>query len=294
MKRIVYIAAVVLTASCGTEAEFDAQGTFEATEVVVSSEATGRILNFEVEEGMVVEANQMVGAIDSVQLHLQRKQLIAQQSALLGSRPDVKKQVAALREQIAKQNEELHRVENMLKDGAATKKQKDDIEAQIKILESQLDATLSTLDKNTSTINNNSAALEAQIAALDDRISKCRVISPVGGTVLVKYAEAGELASVGKPLMKIADLQKIYLRAYFTSDQLANIKLGDEVKVVADFGGEERYDYTGRVTWISSESEFTPKTIQTKDSRANLVYAVKIAVENDGRLKIGLAGEVVL
>lgn len=294
MKRIVYIAAVVLAASCGTEAEFDAQGTFEATEVVVSSEATGRILNFEVEEGMAVEANQMVGAIDSVQLHLQRKQLMAQQSALLGSRPDVKKQVAALREQIAKQNEELRRVENMLKDGAATKKQKDDIEAQIKILESQLDATLSTLDKNTSTINNNSAALEAQIAALDDRISKCRVISPVGGTVLVKYAEAGELATVGKPLMKIADLDNIYLRAYFTSDQLAKVNLGDEVKVVADFGGEERYDYTGRVAWISSESEFTPKTIQTKDSRANLVYAVKIAVENDGRLKIGLAGEVVL
>ena len=294
MKRIVYIAAVVLAASCGTEAEFDAQGTFEATEVVVSSEATGRILNFEVEEGMAVEANQMVGAIDSVQLHLQRKQLVAQQSALLGSRPDVKKQVAALREQIAKQNEELRRVENMLKDGAATKKQRDDIEAQIKILERQLDATLSTLDKNTSTINNNSAALEAQIAALDDRISKCRVISPVGGTVLVKYAEAGELATVGKPLMKIADLDNIYLRAYFTSDQLAKVNLGDEVKVVADFGGEERYDYTGRVAWISSESEFTPKTIQTKDSRANLVYAVKIAVENDGRLKIGLAGEVVL
>ncbi len=294
MKRIVYIAAVVLAASCGTEAEFDAQGTFEATEVVVSSEATGRILNFEVEEGMAVEANQMVGAIDSVQLHLQRKQLVAQQSALLGSRPDVKKQVAALREQIAKQNEELRRVENMLKDGAATKKQKDDIEAQIKILESQLDATLSTLDKNTSTINNNSAALEAQIAALDDRISKCRIISPVGGIVLVKYAEAGELASVGKPLMKIADLNNIYLRAYFTSDQLAKVNLGDEVKVVADFGGEERYDYIGRVAWISSESEFTPKTIQTKDSRANLVYAVKIAVENDGRLKIGLAGEVVL
>lgn len=294
MKRIVYIAAVVLAASCGTEAEFDAQGTFEATEVVVSSEATGRILNFEVEEGMAVEANQIVGAIDSVQLHLQRKQLMAQQSALLGSRPDVKKQVAALREQIAKQNEELRRVENMLKDGAATKKQRDDIEAQIKILERQLDATLSTLDKNTSTINNNSAALEAQIAALDDRISKCRIISPVGGTVLVKYAEAGELASVGKPLMKIADLDNIYLRAYFTSDQLAKVNLGDEVKVVADFGGEERYDYTGRVAWISSESEFTPKTIQTKDSRANLVYAVKIAVENDGRLKIGLAGEVVL
>ena len=294
MKKVIYIAMALLAISCTKEAEFDAQGTFEATEVVVSSEATGRILNFDIEEGMAIAANQTVGTIDSLQLHLQRKQLVAQQSALLASRPDVKKQVAALREQIAKQKTELRRVENMLRDGAATQKQKDDIEAQIKILEGQLEAQLSTLDKNTSTINGNSVVLEAQIAALDDRISKCRIISPVGGTVLVKYAEAGELASAGKPLMKIADLKNIYLRAYFTSDQLANVKLGDEVKVVADFGGTERYDYTGRVAWISSESEFTPKTIQTKDSRANLVYAVKIAVENDGRLKIGLAGEVVL
>lgn len=294
MKKVLYIAVSLLTLACSKEAEFDAQGTFEATEVVVSSEAAGRILNFDIEEGMTIVVNQAVGTIDSLQLHLQRKQLIAQQSALLTSRPDVKKQVASLREQIVKQKSELRRVDNMLSDGAATQKQKDDIEAQIKILEGQLEATLSTLDKNTSTINDNSVALEAQIAALDDRISKCSILSPVGGTVLVKYAEAGELASVGKPLMKIADLGNIYLRAYFTSDQLANIKLGDEVKVVADFGGEERYDYTGRVAWISSESEFTPKTIQTKDSRANLVYAVKIAVENDGRLKIGLAGEVVL
>ena len=294
MKKVLYIAVSLLTLACSKEAEFDAQGTFEATEVVVSSEAAGRILNFDIEEGMTIVANQAVGTIDSLQLHLQRKQLIAQQSALLTSRPDVKKQVASLREQIVKQKSELRRVDNMLSDGAATQKQKDDIEAQIKILEGQLEATLSTLDKNTSTINGNSVVLEAQIAALDDRISKCRIISPVGGTVLVKYAEAGELASVGKPLMKIADLGNIYLRAYFTSDQLANIKLGDEVKVVADFGGTERYDYTGRVAWISSESEVTPKTIQTKDSRANLVYAVKIAVENDGRLKIGLTGEVVL
>ena len=294
MKKVLYIAVSLLAIACSKEAEFDAQGTFEATEVVVSSEATGRILNFDIEEGMTIVANQAVGTIDSLQLHLQRKQLLAQQSALLTSRPDVKKQVASLREQIVKQKSELRRVENMLSDGAATQKQKDDIEAQIKILEGQLEATLSTLSKNTSTINDNSVALEAQIAALDDRISKCRILSPVGGTVLVKYAEAGELASVGKPLMKIADLKNIYLRAYFTSDQLVNIKLGDEVKVVADFGGEERYDYTGRVAWISSESEFTPKTIQTKDSRANLVYAVKIVVENDGRLKIGLAGEVIL
>lgn len=289
-----YIALAVLAVSCGKEAEFDAQGTFEATEVVVSSEASGRIMRLDAEEGTQVLANAVVGEIDSLQLDLQRKQLIAQRSALLGSRPDVQKQVATIKEQIAKQKTELVRFANMLRDGATTQKQYDDMEAHLRVLESQLDATLSTLTKNTVTINNNSAALEAQILALEDRIAKCRVVSPVSGTVLVKYAEVGELATMGKPLFKVADLDKIYLRAYFTSEQLSKVKLGDTVKVIADFGAEERYEYEGTITWIASESEFTPKTIQTKDSRANLVYAVKIAVKNDGRLKIGLAGEVIL
>lgn len=294
MKRIVYIVAAMLAVSCGTEAEFDAQGTFEATEVVISSEAAGRILSFNVEEGMRVEAGDVIAEIDSVQLHLQRSQLEAQLSALLNSRPDIQAQVASLREQIATLKVEQRRIENMLRDGAATQKQKDDIDAQIRILESQLSATLSTLNTNTSTINSNAEAIRVQIAALDDRIAKCRVLSPISGTLLVKYSHQGELATMGKPLVKIADLNKIYLRAYFTSDQLSNIKLGDKVTVTADFGGDERYDYEGRIAWISAESEFTPKTIQTADTRANLVYAVKIAVENDGRLKIGLAGEVKL
>ena len=289
-----YIALAVLAVSCGKEAEFDAQGTFEATEVVVSSEASGRIMRLDAEEGTQVLANAVVGEIDSLQLDLQRKQLIAQRSALLGSRPDVQKQVATIKEQIAKQKTELARFANMLRDGATTQKQYDDMEAHLRVLESQLDATLSTLTKNTVTINSNSAALEAQILALEDRIAKCQVLSPISGVVLVKYAEVGELAAMGKPLFKVADLNKMYLRAYFTSEQLANVKLGDTVKVIADFGAEERYEYEGTITWIASESEFTPKTIQTKDSRANLVYAVKIAVKNDGRLKIGLAGEVIL
>ena len=292
MKRVIYIVAALVAVSCSSKADYDAQGTFEATEVVISAEATGKILNFDIREGEAIEANSVVGAIDSLQLHLQREQLKAQQSALLSSRPDKEKQVASLRSQIAKQRTELQRIENMLSDGAATTKQRDDIEAQIAILEGQLSAALSTIDNNTSTINENAAALEAQIVALDDRIAKCRISSAVGGTVLVKYAEEGELAAVGKPLMKVANLKNIYLRAYFTSDQLANVNLGDEVIVTADFGGDERYDYKGRVAWISAESEFTPKSIQTKETRANLVYAVKIAVENDGRLKIGLAGEV--
>lgn len=294
MKKIMYVALAFLAVSCGKETAFDAQGTFEATEVVVSSEASGRIMRLDAEEGTLVNANTVVGEIDSLQLDLQRKQLIAQQTALLGSRPDVQKQVATIKEQITKQKAELVRFANMLRDGATTQKQYDDMEAHLRVLESQLDATLSTLTKNTITITNNAAALEAQILALEDRIAKCRVVSPVSGTVLVKYAEVGELATMGKPLFKVADLNKIYLRAYFTSEQLSNVKLGDKVKVIADFGAEERFEYEGTITWIASESEFTPKTIQTNDSRANLVYAVKIAVKNDGRLKIGLAGELIL
>lgn len=292
MKRIVCIAAAALAMSCGTEAEFDAQGSFEATEVVVSAEAAGRILWFDAEEGTAVEPGARIGQIDTLQLDLQRRQLEAQQAALLASRPDIRAQAAALREQIAKQERELTRVQNLLRDGAATTKQRDDIEAQIRILQSQLSAALSSLDKSTVTIDGNAAVVEAQIAALDDRITRCRIASPIAGVVLTKYAEAGELAAVGKPLLKVANLEHLYLRAYFTSEQLAAIRVGDAVTVTADFGGDQRYDYEGRITWISPESEFTPKTIQTRDSRANLVYAAKIAVQNDGRLKIGLAGEV--
>lgn len=292
MKRLIFLIPILFALSCNKDADYDAQGSFEATEVVVSAEATGRILFFDAVEGQTLSADATVGAIDSMQLHLQRRQLVAQQQALLSSRPDKETQVASLRQQLATQKNELKRVENMLRDGAATRKQHDDLSAQIRILEGQLSATLSTIDNNTASINGNAAALEAQIAALDDRIAKCRIVSPVDGTVLVRYAEAGELAAAGKPLMKVANLDVVYLRAYFTSDQLARLNLGDSVTVTADFGGDQRFDYVGRVAWISPESEFTPKNIQTKDSRANLVYAVRIAVKNDGRIKIGLAGEV--
>lgn len=294
MKRLIYIISILCLVSCSKKTNYDAQGSFEATEIIVSSEATGKILNFDITEGDIIKADSTIGVIDSLQLHLQRKQLSAQLSALLSSRPDKEKQVASLREQITTQKREFQRIENMLREGAATQKQYDDVKAQINILENQLSATLSTLDNNTASINDNAVALEAQIAALDDRIAKCYISSAVNGTVLSKYAEAGELAAIGKPLMKVADLENIYLRAYFTSDQLSKVNLGNEVTVTADFGGNERYNYVGKITWISSESEFTPKNIQTKDSRANLVYAVKIAVKNDGRIKIGLAGEVKL
>lgn len=293
MKRIfIYCALPFLTAACGRSGDFDATGTFEATEVVVSAEAAGRILRFDAEEGDVLEAGRQVGAIDTVQLYLQKLQLERQRASVVSNRPDIAKQAASLREQIAKQQTERRRVENLLRDGAATTKQLDDIDAQIKVLNGQLEAQLSTLRNNAASIDENSSSIDLQIARIEDQLAKCRIASPVAGTVLAKYSEAGELASVGRPLMKVADLDRIYLRAYFTSDQLAGLKLGQEVTVTADFGGDSRIDYPGRIVWIASESEFTPKTIQTRDSRANLVYAAKIAVENDGRLKIGLYGEV--
>ena len=293
MKRIfIYCALPLLTAACGRSGDFDATGTFEATEVVVSAEATGRILRFDAEEGDVLEVGRQVGAIDTVQLYLQKLQLERQRASVVSNRPDIAKQAASLREQIAKQQTERRRVENLLRDGAATTKQLDDIDAQIKVLNGQLEAQLSTLRNNAASIDENSSSIDLQIARIEDQLAKCRIASPVAGTVLAKYSEAGELASVGRPLMKVADLDRIYLRAYFTSDQLAGLKLGQEVTVTADFGGDSRIDYPGRIVWIASESEFTPKTIQTRDSRANLVYAAKIAVENDVLLKIGLYGEV--
>lgn len=293
MKRLLIPITMLLTAAaCNRNTDFDATGTFEATEVVVSAEANGRITAFDAEEGDTVEALEQVGAIDTVQLYLQKLQLQRSAASVRSTKPDISRQVSSLRERISKQQTERRRIESLLKDGAATEKQLDDVDAQLKVLNSEYDAMLSTLENNTASIDANSSAIDLQIAQIDDRLAKSRIISPIGGTVLAKYAEAGELATVGRPLMKVADLNAIYLRAYFTSEQLADLKIGQEVTVTADFGGDSRFDYKGRITWISSESEFTPKTIQTRNSRANLVYAVKIAVRNDGRLKIGTYGEV--
>ncbi len=293
MKRtVIYSTLLLALSACGDKGNFDATGTFEATEVTVSAEEMGRILYFNVEEGDTLIAGTQVGAIDTVQLHLKKLQLQRQQASVHSNRPDVSKQVKSLREQIAQQEKERTRIENLLKDGAATTKQLDDINASLRILQGSLDAQLSTLKNNTAALDENASAIELQIAQIEDNLAKCRIASPIDGTVLVKYSEAGELASVGRPLMKVADMKHLFLRAYFTSEQLSELRLGQEVTVIADFGGDRQIEYPGRVTWIASESEFTPKSIQTRDSRANLVYAVKIAVENDGALKIGGYGEV--
>ena len=292
MKRSTMYLLLLILAGCSRSESFDATGTFEATEITVSAEASGRILAFDVNEGDRIAQGQTVGTIDTVQLYLQKMQLERQIASVRSNRPDISKQVTALREQIAQQEAERTRIKRLLDDGAATTKQLDDIDATLKILNGQLEATRSTLRNNTASIDENSSSIELQIAQVEDRLAKCRIVSPVTGTVLAKYAETGELASTGRPLMKVADLDHIYLRAYFTSEQLAALQLGQEVTVTADFGADEQYEYPGHIIWIASESEFTPKNIQTRNTRANLVYAVKIAVENDGRLKIGLYGEV--
>lgn len=290
--QILLAVAAVLCSSCSGKTEFDACGNFEADEILVSSQGTGQLMWSDIQEGMTVTAGNTLGIIDTVQLYLQKAQLESQLKSVMSSRPDIESQVASLRSQIANLKSEKSRLERLVAKGAAPTKQVDDIKAQIVILESQLDAQLSALSKNTSAVEFNANAISAQIDMVEDKISKCHIVSPVNGTVIAKYIHAGELVGMGTPIMKVADLENMFLRAYFTSDQLGSIVLGDKVTVTADFGGEQQFQYEGKIVWISSESEFTPKSIQTRNTRANLIYAVKIAVRNDGRLKIGTYGEV--
>ena len=283
----------ILWVACGRGNEdFDASGIFESTEVVVSAEANGRIVALDVEEGDELEAGQQVGSVDSVQLYLKKVQLEASAQGIGSKRADIAKQVAATREQIAKAERERTRCRNLLARDAGTQKQLDDAEAQLAVLKKQLEAQLSTLERTDQGVSDEQRAAEAQIMQLEDQLRKCRVVSPAAGTVLAKYAEAGEVTAAGKPLFKLADLRHVFLRAYVSGSQLSEVKVGQSVKVYADEGEDGRREYAGRVTWISGQAEFTPKTIQTRDERANLVYAVKIAVENDGLLKLGMYGEV--
>jgi HlyD family secretion protein len=292
-KIILGVALIATLTSCRkTDKDYDATGTFETTEVVVSAEGTGKILQLDVEEGTQLTENQVVGHIDSTQLYLKKLQLKASQKALQSRRPDVKKQIAALEQQIATAKTERKRVENLVKANASTTKQLDDVNAQIAVLEKQLIAAKSTLETTNEGISGDNNALDIQAVQLDDQLKKCNITSPISGVVLVKYAEKGELAAAGRALFKIADTNNMILRAYVTGDLLTQLKIGQKVKVFADYGEKDSKEYEGTLNWISGKSEFTPKTIQTRDERANLVYAVKIAVKNDGYLKIGQYGNV--
>ena len=295
MKQIATIAILVMlfTSCANNETKFDATGTFEATEITVSAEAVGRVLSLDITEGAQVEAHTPVGVIDSVQLYLQKLQLLKSITSVESNRPSINKQVAAIRAQIANQKVEQQRIQNLLKSNAATPKQLDDINASITVLQQQLGAQQASLTNSISSINAQSSAMEIQVAQLTDRLNKCIIQSPITGIVLAQYIEAGELATTGKPLFKVANLNSVYLKAYITSSQLADIKLGQQVDVTATFGGDKNRAYKGTITWIADKSEFTPKSIQTKDDRANQVYALKIAVQNDGYIKLGMYGEVI-
>lgn len=286
------LGAWVLT-SCGDkEKEYDATGTFEATEVTVSAEQNGTLLQFDVNEGDRLSMDKQVGLIDTVQLYLKARQIGATKLVYASQRPDMSKQVAATRQQLDKAREEYNRFAGLVKEGAANRKNLDDARSQVQVLERQLEAQVSSLSTSTNSLNAQMGTTDVQKLQVADQLKKCHVKAPIAGTVLEKYMEQGEYAAVGKPLFKMADIDHMYLRAYITSAQLKNVELGQQVKVFADYGNNEKKEYAGKVTWISAKSEFTPKTILTDDERADLVYAIKIAVKNDGYVKIGMYGEV--
>jgi len=322
MKKIIAWASLALImVACGNkEKEYDATGTFEATEVTVSAKSTGELKYFDVAEGAEVKNGNVVGRIDAYQLQLKKeqlettrgqlsatkRQLAASRNATDSRQLDLEKQVSSINQQIANAQRERQRFSELVKDGAVPRKQLDDINYQIKVLEKQLEATRDQIRSNNASLKEQSegiaaqmdgidaqaAGLEAQLRQLDDQIANTDVIAPLTGTILEKYVERGEFVATGKPLFKMADTQNMFMRAYVTSSQLQNVKVGQQVKVFADYGDGQKKSYDGTVSWISSHSEFTPKTILTDDERADLVYAMKIAIKNDGFVKIGMYGEV--
>lgn len=310
MKNYVIPACLIaVITGCGQSNSLsDATGTFEADEVIVSSEIPGKILAFQITEGMQIPKDSVIGLVDAQGLSLQKEQVEASIQALNEKTLDVSPQVKLLEDQLGVQQSrmatlerEKRRFENLVKADAATQKQVDDIVAQIDALQREMIVTRQQIAVQKSTVStqnrsvlSESAPLQKRIAQLDDQLNRSKIVNPVSGTVLAKYAEAGEITSAGKALYKIADLSSIYLRAYVTGVQLPQIKLGQSVKVLIDSGEKKYREYAGTITWISDKAEFTPKTIQTKEERANLVYAIKIKVKNDGLLKIGMYGEVVL
>lgn len=299
MKKISFCFAAIgmmvsLVACEGGSGDYDASGVFETTEVTVSARGTGEIMRFDIEEGYQVEAGQAVGYIDTIQLHLKKEELLGSLMATDSRRYNVSRQIASLRQEIATQKRERLRYENLVREKAANQKQLDDINAGLAVLEKRLAAQVETLENSNRSVSGEVLMLEARIAQIEDQIAKCVITSPVRGTVLSKYAERGELAAQGRSLFKVGDLSDMYLRVYITAPQLTTLKVGQQVKVYADEDEDGRREYMGTVSWISDKAEFTPKTIQTRDERANLVYAVKVAVKNDGYIKKGMYGEMKL
>lgn len=291
-KQIFYVAtaaALLALGSCTDRSrEFDACGQIEATEVVVSAEANGRIIALQLTEGDKLTAGEVVGVIDSVQTYLQKEELVRKRSNTQTKWVDIDRQLASQYAQLNKLKSDRERYQALEAKDAATRKQVDDLVSQIAVTEREIAAQRQNYERNNAGIREELALYDVQIAEKDDQLSKCRIVAPIDGTVLTKFAEAGELVTSGKSLFKLADLKQVYVRAYLTTAQLAEVKLGDTVQVTIEDGTDKLRTYEGRLVWIADEAEFTPKNIQTKDERADLVYAAKIALDNDGYLKLGM------
>lgn len=287
-KTIIFILALSFFGCSNQNDHSDAYGNFEAETIIVSSEASGKVLQLNIEKGQKIEAGSVAALIDTVQVHLKIQQIEAQKAAIEAKRQSIRAQVAVFEEQ--KKNLQINeqRITKMLEDNAATQKQLDDITGQISVIDKQIESTKTQFNS----INNELLVLETQQEATLDLLNRCKVISPASATILETYIEQGELAAPGKPLFKMANLDELTLKVYVSGAQLPNIKIGQEVEVLVDKNEKENQSFTGKITWISSEAEFTPKIIQTKEERVKLVYAVKVGVKNDGTLKIGMPGEV--
>ena len=288
MKKIGILLTAITIISCNKNNEkADAYGNFEATEITVSSESNGKIEFLNVEEGEQLKKGSLVGLIDTLQLHYNREQLKASIETVQSKSTSVLSQINVLNEQLKTAKIEQTRIQNMYAENAATKRQIDEIDGKVKVIEKQI----SSVQTQNAPILNEIKSIKVQIEKLDDQIKKSKISNPVDGTVLTKYAEPSEITAFGKPLYKIANLNEMELRVYVTETQLAQIKIGQKVTVAIDADNDTK-KYEGNFTWISAQAEFTPKVIQTKEERANLVYAVKVAVKNDGSLKIGMPAEV--
>ena len=283
---LLFSLAASLSCSRNTD-RADGYGNFEATEITVSAEAHGKILFFNAEEGQVLGANDVVGVIDTLQLSLRRDQLEAMKNTVSSKSRNVLSQREVLLEKLKVAQNDQQRITNLIRDGAATQKQLDDINGQLEVLKQQI----RSVETQNAPIINEVRGIEAQIRQLDDQIDKSVIRNPIAGTVLAKFTEPHEITAFGKPLYKIADLGTMELRVYISETQLASIAVGHQVTVKID-DGEGQKTYPGTIAWISDTAEFTPKIIQTREERVNLVYAVKVRVVNDGSLKIGMPGEM--
>ncbi len=293
-KFFLFILIVIITACSNGDKQADGYGNFEAIETIISSEANGKIYDLRIMEGDALKAGDTICVIDTVQLHLKKIQLLSSIEAVRSKTKDVQVQINVLLEQKNNILRDKERIDRLFKDSAATKKQVDDIKGQLAVVEKNIAATKSNLSSGNSGMLAEIKPLEVQIEQINDNIKKSIILAPSSGTVLTKFVENGELVNFGKAICKIADIENIYLRAYISGSQLSKVKIGDKVKVLIDKDSENMAEYDGEVNWISSKAEFTPKIIQTKEERVNLVYAVKVLVKNDGSIKIGMPGEMKL